>query len=413
MGAKSQKRRTRKTDSVGSSRMKDAYIVSTVRTAVGKAFKGSLRHTRPDELAAAVIGDVVKRTPGLDPKEIDDVMIGCAMPEGEQGLNFARLSLFRAGLPDSVPALTINRFCSSGLQTIAFATERIMAGHADVIVAGGAESMSMVPMSGFRFMANSYLADHNPDAYLTMGLTAENVARKFGITREMQDAFSYRSHTRAVAAVKAGYFKDEVIPLKLITKTLDNEGKRITAEQIFDTDEGPRQDTSMEKLAALKPVFARNGSVTAGNSSQMSDGAAAVIVMSGEKMKQLGLKPLAQLRSFAVGGVPPEIMGIGPVVAVPKALKQASTTLDKIELIELNEAFASQAYYVVQHLGMDENKVNVNGGAIALGHPLGCTGAKLTVQLVNEARRRKAKLGMVTMCIGGGMGAAGVFEFFW
>ncbi|MFQ5797862.1 MAG: acetyl-CoA C-acyltransferase [Bacteroidota bacterium] len=392
--------------------MKDAFIVSAVRTAVGKALKGSLRNTRSDELAAAVIGEVVKRTPGLEPGEIDDVIIGCAMPEGEQGLNFARLSTLRAGLPDSVPALTINRFCSSGLQTIAFATERIMAGHAEVIIAGGAESMSMVPMSGFKFMANPYLADHNPDAYLTMGLTAENVANKYNITRELQDAFSYRSHTRAIAAIKASYFKDEIVPLKIVTKALDNDVGKKTTDQTFDADEGPREDTSMEKLAALQPVFARGGSVTAGNSSQMSDGAAVVMVMSGEKMKQLGLKPLAQLRSFAVGGVPPELMGIGPVVAVPKALKQANTTLDKVDLIELNEAFAAQAYYVVQNLGMDDNKVNVNGGAIALGHPLGCTGAKLTVSIINEARRRNAKLGMVTMCIGGGMGAAGVLEFF-
>ncbi|MCZ6775863.1 MAG: acetyl-CoA C-acyltransferase [Ignavibacteria bacterium] len=391
--------------------MKDAYIVSAARTAVGKAFKGSLRNTRPDELAATVIRRVLSQTPGLIPEEIDDVMIGCAMPEGEQGLNFARLSVLLAGLPVSVPALTINRFCSSGLQTIAFATERIMAGHADVIVAGGSESMSMVPMSGFKFMANPYLADHNPDAYLSMGLTAENVSKKYNITREMQDAFSYQSHMKAVAATKAGKFKDEIVPIQIVNKALDGNATKKTTEKTFNTDEGPREDTSMEKLAALKPVFAVKGTVTAGNSSQMSDGAAAVVVMSGDKMKQLSLQPLAQLKSFAVGGVPPDIMGIGPVVAVPKALKQANITLDRIDLVELNEAFASQAYYVVQNLEMDEAKVNVNGGAIALGHPLGCTGAKLTVSIISEARRRKAKHGLVTMCIGGGMGAAGVFEF--
>ena len=392
--------------------MKDAFIVSAVRTAIGKAFKGSLRNTRPDEMAATVIAEVVRRTPGLKPEEIDDVILGCAMPEGEQGLNFARLSALRAGLPYSVPAMTINRFCSSGLQSIAFATERIMAGHADVIIAGGAESMSLVPMTGVKFMANPHLANNNPNAYVSMGLTAENVAKKYNVTREMQDSFSYRSHMNAVAAIDAGKFKDEIVPLTIVTKALDSKEKKITKEYIFDTDEGPRKDTTMGKLAGLKPVFAAGGSVTAGNSSQTSDGAAVVMVMSEQKMKELGLKPMARLVSYAVGGVPPEVMGIGPVVAVPKALKQASMTLNNIQLIELNEAFASQAYYVMQNLRMDEKKVNVNGGAIALGHPLGCTGAKLTVSIINEARRRKARYGMVTMCIGGGMGAAGVFEFF-
>jgi acetyl-CoA acyltransferase len=392
--------------------MKDAFIVTAVRTAVGKAFKGSLRNTRPDEMAATVIAEVVRRTPGLKPEEIDDVILGCAMPEGEQGLNFARLSALRSGLPYSVPAMTINRFCSSGLQSIAFATERIMAGHADVIIAGGAESMSLVPMTGVKFMANPHLANNNPNAYLSMGLTAENVAKKYTVTREMQDSFSYRSHMNAVAAIDAGKFKDEIVSLTIVTKSLDSKGKKITKEYIFDTDEGPRKDTTMEKLAGLKPVFAAGGSVTAGNSSQTSDGAAVVMVISEQKMKELGLKPLARLVSYAVAGVPPEVMGIGPVIAVPKALKQASMTLNNIQLIELNEAFASQAYYVMQNLGMDEKKVNVNGGAIALGHPLGCTGAKLTVSIINEARRRKARYGMVTMCIGGGMGAAGVFEFF-
>ncbi|MDD8017492.1 MAG: acetyl-CoA C-acyltransferase [Bacteroidota bacterium] len=392
--------------------MKDAYIVSAVRTAVGKAFKGSLRNTRPDEMAAVVIIEVVRRTSGLKPEEIDDIILGCAMPEGEQGLNFARLSALRAGIPFSVPAMTINRFCSSGLQSIAFATERIMAGHADAIIAGGAESMSMVPMGGVKFMANPTLANNSPDAYISMGLTAENVAKKYNITREIQDAFSYQSHMKAVAAIDAGKFKDEIVSLKVVTKSLDGKGKKITKENIFDVDEGPRKETTMEKLSALKPVFATGGSVTAGNSSQTSDGAAVVMVMSGEKMKSLGLKPLARLISYAVGGVPPEVMGIGPVVAVPKALKQANLSLNDMQLIELNEAFASQGAYVIQNLGMDEKKVNVNGGAIALGHPLGCTGAKLTVSIINEAKRRQAKYGMVTMCIGGGMGAAGIFEFF-
>jgi acetyl-CoA acyltransferase len=392
--------------------MKDAYIVSAVRTAVGKAFKGSLRYTRPDEMASTVISEAIARTPGLKPEEIDDVIIGCAMPEAEQGLNFARLSVLRAGLPYSVPAMTINRFCSSGLQSIVFASDRITAGHADVIVAGGSESMSMVPMSGAKFMANPYLAEHHPDAYLSMGLTAENVAKKYGISRDTQDAFSYRSHLNAVAAVDAGKFSGEIVPVKVTTKWLNDSGKKQTTESVFDVDEGPRRDTTMEKLAALKPVFASGGSVTAGNSSQMSDGAAAVIVMSEQKMSELGLKPLARVVSYAVGGVPPEIMGIGPVVAVPKALKQAGVSMADIQLVELNEAFASQACYVMQNLGMDENAVNVNGGAIALGHPLGCTGAKLTVSIINEAMRRNARYGMVTMCIGGGMGAACVFEFY-
>jgi acetyl-CoA acyltransferase len=392
--------------------MKDAYIVSAVRTAVGKALKGSLRNTRPDEMAAAVITEAIRRTPGLKPEEIDDVIIGCAMPEAEQGLNFARLSILRAGLPYSVPAMTINRFCSSGLQSIVFASERITAGHADVIIAGGAESMSMVPMSGVKFMANPYLAEHNPDAYLSMGLTAENVAKKYGISRDVQDTFSYRSHVNAIAAIDAGKFGEEIVPVKILTKSLDDREKTRTTERIFEIDEGPRRDTTMEKLAALKPVFAAGGSVTAGNSSQTSDGAAAVLVMSEQKMNELGLKPLARVVSYAVGGVPPEVMGIGPVVAVPKALKQAGMSLNDIQLIELNEAFASQACYVVRNLGMDENIVNVNGGAIALGHPLGCTGTKLTVSIINEAKRREAHHGMVTMCIGGGMGAACIFEFF-
>ncbi len=393
--------------------MTEAHIVCAVRTAVGKANKGTLRNTRPDDMAAAVIAELLKRTPQLDSKEIDDVIIGCAFPEGEQGMNFARIAALRAGLPVEVPATTINRFCSSGLQSIAFASERIMCGNADVIIAGGAESMSMVPMGGNKVAANPYMVDHLPDIYLSMGLTAENVAKRYNITREMQDRWSLRSHQRAVAAINAGKFKEEIVPLKVVEKTIDENGKKRTKEIIFDTDEGPRPDTTMEKLAALKPVFSvePTATVTAGNSSQTSDGAAAVIVMSKRKMEMLGLKPLARFVTFALGGVHPDEMGIGPVKAIPKALKNAGLTLDRIDLIELNEAFASQAYYVIKHMEMDEERVNVNGGAIALGHPLGCTGAKLTVQILNEARRRKAKYGMVTMCVGGGMGAAGIFEF--
>ena len=393
--------------------MTEAYIVSATRTAVGKANKGTLRNTRPDDMAAAVIAELLKRTPQLDPKEIDDVIIGCAFPEGEQGMNFARIASLRAGLPHEVPATTINRFCSSGLQSIAFASERIMCGHADAIIAGGAESMSLVPMGGNKVAANPYMVEHLPDIYLGMGMTAENVATRYTITREMQDTWSLRSHQRAVAAIKEGKFKDEIVPLKFVEKTLDEKGKKKTKEIIFDTDEGPRADTTLEKLSMLKPVFSvgPQASVTAGNSSQTSDGAAAVIVMSKQKMESLGLRPLARLVSFALGGVNPDEMGIGPVKAIPKALKMAELALDQIDLIELNEAFASQACYVIKHMGMDEEKVNVNGGAIALGHPLGCTGAKLTVQILSEAKRRNAKYGMVTMCVGGGMGAAGIFEF--
>lgn len=393
--------------------MSEAYIVAAARTAVGKAPKGTLRATRPDNMAAAVIAELIRRTPHLDPREIDDVILGCAFPEAEAGMNFGRLAVLRAGLPIDVPGMTINRFCSSGLQSIAFAAERIMCGNADVIIAGGAESMSLVPMGGNKLAANPSLVEHFPAVYLSMGLTAENVAKRYNITREMQDRWSLRSHQRAVTAIKEGKFTEEIVPLKVTEKTLDEQGKKKVSERVFATDEGPRADTSMEKLAALKPVFSAEptATVTAGNSSQTSDGAAAVIVMSKEKMEALGLKPFARFVCFAVGAVHPDEMGIGPVKAIPKALKRAGLTLDQIDLIELNEAFASQAYYVIRHLGMDEEKVNVNGGAIALGHPLGCSGAKLTVQIVHEARRRKAKYGMVTMCVGGGMGAAGIFEF--
>jgi len=389
--------------------MPEAVIVSAARTAVGKAPRGSLNGTRPDDMAAAVIKAVVERAPGLDPKSIDDVIIGCAMPEAEQGLNMARAALLRAGLPVEVPGQTVNRFCSSGLQTIAIAAQQIISGMGEVIVAGGAESMSMVPMSGHHFAPNPEIAEVNPDLYLGMGLTAENVANKYGVSREDQDAFALRSHQRAIAALDAGVFRDQIVPLE-VEKVWFEGGKRHRTTFTFDTDEGPRRDTSAAALAKLRPVFAAKGSVTAGNSSQTSDGAAAVLVMSREKADELGLRPLARFVSFAVGGVPPEIMGIGPVAAVPKALRLAGLSIEDIDLIELNEAFAAQALAVIRALELDEEKVNVNGGAIALGHPLGCTGAKLTVQLLSELERRNKRFGMVTMCIGGGMGAAGIFE---
>jgi acetyl-CoA acyltransferase len=390
--------------------MRSAYIVTALRTAVGKAKKGTLKDFRPDEMLSTVISELVKKTPNLNPAEIDDVIIGCAFPEGEQGLNIARIASLRAGLPVNVPAITINRFCSSGLQSIAFAAERIMLGHADIIIAGGVESMSLVPMTGNKFSANPYLAENYPEVYISMGLTAERVAEKYQITRQMQDEFALKSHQKALKAIQDGKFKDEIVPLKVVNKYINGKGEKIIEEKIFDTDEGPRADTSLEKLAQLKPAFKEGGTVTAGNSSQMSDGAAGVVVMSEEKVKELGLKPIARFVSFAVAGVPPEIMGIGPVEAIPKALKLAGLKLEDIGLIELNEAFAAQTLAVIKLAGLNEEIINVNGGAIALGHPLGCTGAKLTVTLLNEIRRRNVKYGMVTMCIGGGMGAAGIFE---
>ncbi len=389
--------------------MREAVIVSAVRTAVGKAPRGALRSVHPTDLAATVIRSAVERVPGLDPKEIDDVILGCAMPEAEQGLNMARVALLRAGLPTDVPGQTVNRFCASGLQTIALAAQQVMSGMGDVIVAGGAESMSAVPMGGHHFAPNPAMAEMSPDVYLGMGLTAENVARRYEVSREDQDAFALRSHQRAIAAIDAGLFKDEIVPIEVEHVWFEN-GKVQRSTMIFDTDEGPRRDTSAEALAKLKPVFAVNGTVTAGNSSQTSDGSAAVVVMSREKADALGVKPLARFVSFAVAGVPPEIMGIGPVAAIPKALKQAGLTIDQIDLIELNEAFAAQALAVIRALELDEEKVNVNGGAIALGHPLGCTGAKLTVQILHELRRRGGRYGLITMCIGGGMGAAGIVE---
>jgi acetyl-CoA acyltransferase len=395
--------------------MRETVIVSSVRTPVGKAFKGSLRATRPDDLAAIAIQEAIRRVPGLDPREIEDVILGCAMPEGEAGMNVARIASQRAGLPAEVPAITINRFCSSGLQAIAMAAERIMVGAADVILAGGTESMSMIPMGGNKISPNPWLMDHYPDAYLSMGLTAENLAKKYGITREKADAFSLASHQKALAAIAAGRFKDEIVPVEVKATVVSNgssghAAKAKTTTSLFETDEGPRADTSMEALAKLKPAFHARGTTTAGNSSQTSDGAAAAIVMSAEKARALGAKPMARFLGFATTGVPAEIMGIGPAYAIPKVLKLVGLKLDQIDVIELNEAFAVQSLAVIQEAGLDPARINPNGGAIALGHPLGCTGAKLTASILRELERRSARYGMVTMCIGGGMGAAGIFE---
>jgi acetyl-CoA acyltransferase len=404
--------------------MREVIIASSVRTPVGRAFKGTLRATRPDELAAIAIRGALERVPQLDPKEIEDVILGCAMPEGEQGMNVARIASLRAGLPVEVSALTINRFCSSGLQSIALAAERIMAGGAEAIVAGGTESMSMIPMGGNKISPNPWLVDHYPDAYLTMGLTAERLAERYGITREQADEFSLRSHQKAVAAIGAGKFSDETVPVTVsFTLGQDQTGASSAPggksrpewrpkrqEVVLRDDEGPRADTSLEALLSLKPAFHQKGTVTAGNSSQMSDGAAASVVMSLERAKALGIKPLARYVSFATAGYKPEEMGLGPVFAIPKALKLAGLKLSEIEVIELNEAFAAQSLAVIQQAKLDPERVNPNGGAIALGHPLGCTGAKLTASVIRELKRRKARYGLVTMCVGGGMGAAGIFE---
>ena len=389
---------------------REPVIVAAARTAVGRAKKGSLVTTRSDYMMATVIKELLRRTEDLDPVEIDDVIVGCAFPEGEQGMNMARMVGIRAGLPVSVPAETINRFCSSGLQSIAHAAFAIMAGQIQVAIAGGTESMSMVPMTGLKFAPLPYLAENYPEAFTSMGLTAENVAEKYGVTREDQDAFALRSHQRAYAAVESGLFDPEIVPLEVETVEPGGNGKPTTRTFTFKRDEGPRVDTSLEALAKLRPVFKEGGTVTAGNSSPMNDGAAGVVIMSRAKAEALGLKPLVRFVSYGVGGVPPEIMGIGPVEAVPKALKLAGMTLDDIGLIELNEAFAAQGLAVMRELGIDEEITNVNGGAIALGHPLGCTGAKLTTQLIYEMKRRDVQFGLVTMCIGGGMGAAGIFE---
>jgi len=390
--------------------MTDAVIVSAVRTAVGKAPKGTLRNTRPDEMGAAVIKEAASRVPGLELSEIEDVIMGCAMPEAEQGMNVARAAAIRAGLPVETSAMTINRFCSSGLQSIAMAADRIKSGGAEVIVAGGLETMSMIPMGGHIIRPNPYLVDHYPDFYLNMGLATENVARKFEVTREEQDAFALRSHQRAGAALDADKFKDETVALNVTLEELDAKGKKQRREVVFDKDEGVRRDTSAEGLAKLKPAFHVKGTITAGNASQMSDGAAAAIVMSAERARVLGAKPMARFVAYATAGCPPEEMGIGPVFAIPKALKLAGLSLSDIDVIELNEAFAAQSLAVIKTLGIDPEKVNVNGGAIALGHPLGCTGAKLTATILRELERRNGRYGMVTMCVGGGMGAAGIFE---
>ncbi len=389
--------------------MKEAVIVTSIRTAVGKAKRGTLKDTRPDDMAAAAIKAAIERTDGLNSEDIDDVIIGCAFPEGEQGMNMGRVAALRAGLPVTVPGMTINRFCSSGLQSIAFAVDRIRIGGADVILAGGAETMSLVPMGGKGFSANPYLAEHFPAAYINMGLTAENVAERYGITREMQDEFSYRSHLNAINAIKNGCFKNEIVPLE-VEQTFRNNGKFESKTITFDTDEGPRADTTLDALAGLRPVFKQGGTVTAGNSSQMSDGAAISVIMSKQKARRLGVNPISRLIAYAIGAVHPDEMGIGPVEAIPKALKMAKLDLKDIDIIELNEAFAAQAVAVIKKAKLDPEKVNVNGGAVALGHPLGCSGAKLTATALNELVRRGGKFAMVTMCVGGGMGAAGIFE---
>ena len=389
---------------------KDAVIVSAARTPVGKAKRGGLATVRPDEMAAAVIQELLKRTPNLDPAEIEDVVLGCAFPEGEQGLNMARMIALRAGLPEAVPAETINRYCASGVQAIAHTAYAVQGGQIETALAGGVESMSMVPMFGYKFSPNPYFAQDLPHYYTNMGLTAENVALKYAISRAEQDAFSLKSNQKAARAVESGLFDPELVAIEVEVNELNADEKPVKKSFSVKRDEGPRADTSLEALARLKPAFKEGGTVTAGNSSQMSDGAAGVVVTSAERAAQLGLKPLARFVSFAVGGVAPELMGIGPLVAIPKALKIAGLTLNDIDLVELNEAFAAQSLAVIKTLEMDESRINVNGGAIALGHPLGCTGAKLTTQLIYEMGRRKCKYGMVTMCIGGGMGAAAIFE---
>ncbi len=390
--------------------MRDAYIISAVRTPVGRAFKGTLRNTRPDELAALVIKEAIARVKGLDAALIEDVVLGCAMPEGEQGLNVARLALLRAGLPITVAGVTVNRFCSSGLQSIHDASARIRLGEIEAAVAGGVESMSMIPMSGFKPSPNPALQAEMPTAYINMGNTAENVAEKYQISREAQDAFALRSHTNAAKAIADGRFHDEIVPVKVIEKSINAKNKIESKEIEFKVDESVRADTSLEALAALKPVFRTGGTVTAGNSSPLNDGAAALVIVSEDVMKQLDAKPLGKLIAFATAGVEPELMGIGPALAIPKVLKQANLTLGDIGLIELNEAFASQAVYVQQTVGIRADRLNVNGGAIALGHPLGCTGSKLTATLLYEMKRRDVEYGIVTMCVGGGMGVAGVFQ---
>ncbi len=389
--------------------MREAVIVAGARTPVGKAKKGSLAQFRPDDLAAIAVKETLRRADGYD-GHIDDLIMGNATPEAEQGLNLARNVVALAGLPHTVPGVTVNRYCSSGLQTIAYGAERIMVGSAEAIIAGGVESMSMLPMGGHVFRLNPKLVETAPEYYMGMGHTAEEVARRYGITREEQDAFALESHRRAAAAIKAGKFDEEIVPVEVTKRFVDENNKLVEKTFTFSMDEGVREDTTMEALAKLRPAFAVNGTVTAGNASQMSDGAAAVLVMDREKAEAEGFKPIAKFRSFAVAGVEPEIMGIGPVKAIPKAVELAGLSLSDIDLFEINEAFASQAIQVIRELNLDHEKVNVNGGAIALGHPLGCTGAKLTLTLLHEMKRRNVQFGVVSMCVGGGMGAAGVFE---
>ncbi len=390
--------------------MKEAVIVSCVRTAVGRAPRGTLRFTRPEDMATAVVKEALARAKGVNPMEIGDLILGCSFPEGEQGMNVARMVSLQAGLPDSVPGLTVNRFCSSGLQAISLAAQRIMLGYDEVMMAGGVESMSLVPMGGNKLTPNLDLVNFNVEAYTPMGITAENVANRYNISREDQDHFAVRSHQRAAAAIKDGKFKEEIVPLKMVQKTVGPDNKAVEKEIVFDTDEGVRPETSFDILSKLRPVFAAGGSVTAGNSSQTSDGAAAAVLMSREKAESLGLKPMAVFRGFAVAGCNPDEMGVGPAVAIPKLMELTGKKIEDIDLFELNEAFASQALYCIRKLGLNEDIVNVNGGAVALGHPLGCTGAKLTTTLLHEMARRGSRFGVVSMCIGGGMGAAGLFE---
>jgi acetyl-CoA acyltransferase len=390
--------------------MAKVFIVSAVRTAVGKGGRGSLKDTRPDDLAAAAIRGAIGRVPGLDPSRVEDVILGCAMPEGDQGMNVARIAALRAGLPDATAAATVNRLCASGLQAIAMAAERILAGAAEIVVAGGTESMSRVPMGGTRPSFNPELLERRPEIYLPMGLTAERVAARYQVVREDQDRFAYESHRKAVAAVAAGRFRDEIVPVETTVSVAEDGGRPALRPIVFAEDEGPRADTTLEALAKLRPAFDAKGTVTAGNSSQVSDGAAACVVASEKAVKELGVEPLGRFLGFAVAGVAPDLMGIGPVEAVPKLMARIRMKLTRVDLIELNEAFAAQALPVVRELGIDPDKVNVNGGAIALGHPLGCTGAKLTATLLHEMKRRGAATGMVTMCVGGGMGAAGLFS---
>jgi acetyl-CoA acyltransferase len=389
--------------------MREAVIVSAVRTALGRAINGSLRNTRPEHTASEVVKEAVRRADGLRPADVDDLVMGCSFPEAEMGMNIGRVIALKAGLSSDVPGMTVNRYCASGLDAIALACQRVMCGFGDVMVAAGVEHMTVVPMGGNKPLPDPEIMQTLPETYMTMGLTAENVAQRFNISREDQDAFAFESHRKAIRALNEGTFKEQIKPIQVVDRTFEN-GKAVRLEKTFDTDECVRFDTSLDRLAKLRPLFRAGGSVTAGNSCPMNDGAAAVVIMSREKAKEMGLKPMAIFRSFGVGGVDPEIMGIGPVVAVPKALKYAGLSVDQIDLVELNEAFACQSLYVVQTLGIDMNRLNVNGGSIALGHPLGCTGVYLTTKLVHELQRRNARYGMVTMCTGGGMGAAGIFE---